>query len=143
MLFLVLKSTVQFLRQPTLREYTARIMHDTFRQLTEPDLRSQMFHWVVVCLPNFTQVQPTALSRWMIACTLLACTNQSALAQLLLDLLSSRANAIDDAVLQLAALAFVADADLGDDDRAAFVQLLRDQQAPLFRQIVATLDDDD
>jgi hypothetical protein len=115
----------QFLRQRTLREYTARIMYDVFRQLPSGEQRAQMLHWIVVCLPNFAQVEPPALSRWMIACVLLASTTRAAHAQLLVSLLASRATRVADEVLTVAALAFAADADLKPADRIAFIAALK------------------
>eukprot|EP01108_Squamamoeba_japonica_P006772 TRINITY_DN5548_c0_g2_i1.p2 TRINITY_DN5548_c0_g2~~TRINITY_DN5548_c0_g2_i1.p2 ORF type:complete len:143 (-),score=48.46 TRINITY_DN5548_c0_g2_i1:18-446(-) len=135
----------QFLRQRALREYTARIMYDTFRQLEcGSSQRKEMFHWVVVGLPNYAQVEPRALSRWMTTCVLLSCTRRAPLAQLLVALLASRTPHVHARVLEIAALSFIADDDLDGDDRDSFLATISaDNADPAFQNVVQLLEGDE
>jgi hypothetical protein len=104
--------------------------------------------WVFVCeqCTHCTrQAIPQELAQWLLTCVLLSTTRAAALEALLLDLLATREPLASADVLCIAALAFVADDDLGDDDRSALLELFRVHAArfPAFQTALQLLADDE
>ena len=106
----------------------------------------QFIHLLIVYFgKNFAQVQPASLSRWMTTCVLLACTRRASHAQLLIALLASRTPHVHERILELAALSFIADDDLDEADREAFMSSIEAQTAfhPAFKTILTLLESDE
>ena len=74
----------------------------------------------------------------------LACTRRAPLSTLLRELLALQRLEIDDDLLELAALAFVADDELPSEDRDAMLELMRAHAnvQPALAAALRSLDDD-